>query len=354
MRILLFEDTEKYGTALLGARNRRLAGKGGASLFCHDTSAPETGTHADRLRAELSSPRNKGISVIVADRDLSKTEQYLGLSEATVREVALDLALPECAYARAKARSDELMRVSDQSEATIGLSMDDGEDALARQVVSIAQGFALLAESLPKAVKESKAKPASWLVSAILGKHEYSDKFALYASGDLNRRSFVTRVGVDGRVESRRRQSCLLGYWLWDSVLRYPGLVVNEVAASSYLNISEDGFHDARLQRLFSSAAYNGPFAAALGPMWWRGALDDIIANARLADGREFASKKLGRSIPRSRCCEDPKIPAGYYCMLSRKPVSLQNSYGSISWFPRGADLARVSKSKYDELGPWL
>jgi hypothetical protein len=40
--------------------------------------------------------------------------------------------------------------------------------------------------------------------------------------------------------------------------------------------------------------------------------------------------------------------------MLSEKPVSLKNSRGGLPWFPRGADLARVSKSKMEELEPWL
>jgi hypothetical protein len=29
-----------------------------------------------------------------------------------------------------------------------------------------------------------------------------------------------------------------LSYWLWDSILRFPGIVVNEVAAASLLNLS--------------------------------------------------------------------------------------------------------------------
>jgi hypothetical protein len=45
---------------------------------------------------------------------------------------------------------------------------------------------------------------------------------------------------------------------------------------------------------------------------------------------------------------------AGYYCMLRELPVSFENSKGGLPWFPRGADLARVSRSAYEQLGPWL
>jgi hypothetical protein len=40
--------------------------------------------------------------------------------------------------------------------------------------------------------------------------------------------------------------------------------------------------------------------------------------------------------------------------MLSKKPVSLENSKGGLTWFPRGADLARISNKKFEEDVPWL
>jgi hypothetical protein len=127
------------------------------------------------------------------------------------------------------------------------------------------------------------------------------------------------------------------------------------VAASSYLNIKQEVFEtDFDVRACFSTALYNGPFVEATGPMWWRSALDDILAEMDYADGRSYAEKTLERSIPRSECCEESAIPAGYYCMLREEPVSLKNSTGGLAWFPRGADLARVSNTQLEELGPWL
>lgn len=82
--------------------------------------------------------------------------------------------------------------------------------------------------------------------------------------------------------------------------------------------------------------------------------LDDLVADGDVEDGRQLASHQLGQDIPRSRCCEDASIEAGYFCMLSEKPVSFKNSVGGLAWFPRGADLARISRSQDDELGAWL
>ncbi len=76
----------------------------------------------------------------------------------------------------------------------------------------------------------------------------------------------------DAPKEKRNRHlSCLLGYWLWDSVLRYPGVVVNMVAASSDLNIEQEVFeNEDDVRNCFSPALYDGPFKEAKGSMWWR------------------------------------------------------------------------------------
>jgi hypothetical protein len=229
-------------------------------------------------------------------------------------------------------------------------------DTFAKRVVEIAEGFLFIADQL-KALKETGAKstPAK-LLATILGKPEYADKISLYASGDQSRLQTIHRLRAKEDDEQRiKRMTCLLGYWLWDSVLRFPGVTVGIIPASSYLNIRQDVFTDERdIQALFSAAAYTGPFAGAKIPMWWRGMLDDVIAESGCRDGREFVSKKLKREIAASQCCEDPSISAGYYCMLQQKPVSLKNSKGGLQWFPRGADLARVSTTAADELGPWI
>ena len=104
---------------------------------------------------------------------------------------------------------------------------------------------------------------------------------------------------------------------------------MGEIPASSYLNIRQDVFiDDPKVYSLFARALYQGPFAAAKVRMWWRGLLDDIVAESGHPDGRTMASAMLGVDIPQSQCCEEPDKPAGYYCMLSERPVSLDNSTG--------------------------
>jgi hypothetical protein len=354
MKIVLFEDTEAYGESLKDAISRELGKSGEVLLFQPTTDGPVEVTYEERLKKDLCAAQYQTTSLIVADLDLSSSNQYRGLSEPTVRLVANGLDIPECSYARGDSREADLEQYAERRESVIVVSLRRGEGHFASQVVSIARGFDDIERRLPNALGTSGRKSPGLLLATILEKPEYADKISLYASGDQNRLGNVlsTRRSPEERI---RTVKCLLGYWLWDSVLRYPGVVVNAVAASSYLNIHEQALMgDRSVLDLFREARYGGPFAGAREELWWRGMLDDIVANSGAADGRDFATRQLKKEIARSECCEDPTKPAGYYCMLAKKPVSLENSKGGLPWFPRGADLARISKSKYDELGPWL
>jgi hypothetical protein len=357
IRVVLFEDNDDYAKRILEALAGALKNRGSALRFDLDKKPPSSGPYQDLVEMSLRVEPYMTADLIVADYDLSGSLGYPGLSEQQVRAAADRLAIPECGYARGTSDSSgDFVRLSRQREASIVLEFRPGQwEHLAQQAVSVAEGFAFIARQMPATSELQMRRPnPGVLLADILGKPEYAEKIALYVSGDQDRRVGMVKDERDDWPVYRRKLSCSLGYWLWDSLLRYPGVLVNRVAAASYLNIHDNDFEQQDVQELFAAAQYSGPFADATRPQWWRGMLDDIVADSGFSDGREFASSKLGRDVRRSECSVDPRIPAGYYCMLSRKPVSLENSEGGLPWFPRGADLARVSKSVMEELGPWL
>jgi hypothetical protein len=225
---------------------------------------------------------------------------------------------------------------------------------LAREAIVAAHGFAEIAVKLPAIVRDGVNKSPAKTLAALLEKPEYSDKIALYGVGDQNRLSQVPAKGKKDNEDWVKRIGCFLGYWLWDSILRYPGLLVNEVAAASHLNIATHDFRKAKVRAVFKKALYSGPFADRDKPHWWRGMMDDIVSREGYHDGLELIRQKLGTTFASSRCWVDPSKPAGYYCILSEKPVSLENSRGGLSWLPRGADLSRITTSLFDEYGPWI
>jgi hypothetical protein len=155
------------------------------------------------------------------------------------------------------------------------------------------------------------------------------------------------------REELTKRLPSLLGYWLYDSLLRFPGLLVNATAAASYLDIAIKQFNQSPVRKVFSKALYRGPFNDPNDPHWWRTELDELIRKAKVQSGNELASKAINRDL--GHCLDsETRRRAGWYCMVKKVPVSEDNSVGNISWFPPGADLARIRKDVYEQMGPWL
>lgn len=356
LKLVLFDDNPdpERIAALVGTLKTTLHANGDVHHFRLPKGTPEEGMYEDRIFRALGQAPFAGANMIVADRDLSATDGLSGLSESTVKLVADKLVIPECAYARDAQLETEFLKNAEQREARIVVSLHDGEVRFAEQVVSIAKGFSTILARLPEAMKTKGRKSPGRLLASLLEKPEYADKISLYAAGDQNRIAAVLNAKSD---QTERRLACLLGYWLWDSVLRYPGVVVNEIAAGSYLNIGKDEFSKPEVRKLFDSALYNGPFSVAKGLLWWRGMLDDFVSANECTDGRELVAKKLDLKVDQvqpSQCCEDPAKQAGYYCMLSHQSVSLGNSHAGLSWFPRGADLARICNTQFNEEVPWI
>jgi hypothetical protein len=358
LKIILFDDMQENLNAVLAALRSELADNGSVLSFAAGAGGKKDGTFEERLALDLTVAPNAPIDLIVADRDLSNyAPDYTGLSESTVRRVADMVGVPECGYARGeRADDDEYIKRGEQRESCIRLSRKPSDAAFAKHVVAVGNGFAEITKKLSEIMEPAARKSPGRMLASVLGKPEYAEKISLFASGDQGRLGALAAVrGSKDAGERNRRLACVLGYWLWDSVLRFPGVVLNEVAASSYLNIRLHEFRqNMHIRKLFAGAIYAGPFAAAKPTLWWRGMLEDLVAEAGAVDGRIYATRQLGTEVPRSECCEDASKPAGYYCFLSERPVSLENSKAGLTWFPRGADLARVCKSRYEEDEPWL
>src|SRR5712664_375190 len=357
IKVVLFEDTAQTQSEILRALAKHLKPDGTVLPFGNGFEESEDDKklmYENRIENILTKEPFAGSTLLVADRDLSKSVNlgFTGLSVNAVAAAAKKLAIPICSYAR-QPEGDNYDWRGRCEEGHIVLSFSEGEDELARRASVAARGFAQIAAELPKVMAVAGNNSAVKILAALLGKPEYSEKFALYGVGDQNRLSEILAQAKlpDQRIQ---RMTHFLGYWLWDSLLRYPGLLVNEIAAGSYLNIAESDFDEKKVQVIFEEALYHGPFEDVKKPQWWRGVLDDIVARENCTDGLALVQKKIGQAIRRSQCCVDSSKSAGYYCIISRKPVSLENSKGGLSWFPRGADLTRISNPKFDEYGPWL
>lgn len=352
LKVILFEDRADFRKRVIEALQVEF-GDAGTVIPFESTDNGEEGTFEKRLEARLQSEPYSSAELIVADKDLSLSEGFRGLSVNSVSAAARRLAIPVCAYARAFTENeDDFTWRGRWEEGLIVLSIGDPLDNFAKKTRVVAQGFEYIGNQLPDLLKAGDNSPAG-LLSTLLGKPEYENKMALYAVGDQNR---LTSLPPRGQQADNLNQKMthFLGYWLFNSLLKFPGVFTNEIASASYLNIDVNDFQREDVKALFVDALYSGPFSDPQEPVWWRGALDDVVSAAGFGDGLELVNDQLKDKVQRSKCYVDETKTAGYYCIIARKPVSLENSKGNLSWFPRGADLTRVSKTKFEEYEPWL
>lgn len=354
--VVLFEDDPKTGPRLRKAIQKRLPKPSRTFLFSPFDKTVSTKAHEDRLTADLRNQGYDNATLWVSDRDLSRTQSYNGLSEAIVSKVAARFGVPICKYATGANDDEVFKRQQYWGDAQIVLDSRD-ENILAASIVIIATGFRSIERHLKSATEktadDAKARTPATVMARLLDRPDEADRIALYGSGDQKMASEILpfAIGAVRRKQLQGRLPSLLGYWLYDSILRFPGLLVNSTAAASYLNISVSAFENLSIRKLFKSALYKGPFSDTENPLWWRKDLDGLLLKAKVDDGNNYVRKKLRKVVP--RCLDDGKR-AGLYCMVTKTPVSEENSVGNISWFPPGADLARVRRDVYEQMGPWL
>lgn len=373
--IVLFEDRQARIDELTLAIKPLLGSKFELKVFpLHEAPKSDEGPYEDRLVTALGAPEFGDIVLVVTDRDLS-TQKWGGLSEAAVTRAAQELGLPVACYRQAKTYlEDEFKRHPGNGQ----LELPNDANARAKRIITICNGFLSmeqLVDPKPKAAakigkppaknaKAAVALPASnespgTMLARILGKPDIGMQIDLFACGDQRTILEILKAS-EGDVEKvsakeGKRLVVALGVWLADLVMVYPGLLLNEVAAASYLDIHVDDFKKPKVRALFEKTIYGNklPFSDEESPMWWRHELDELINQAGAISGLDLckANRIKVRFCP---CSVNPELHAGYYCMGTRAALSDEESSGRVSWFPIGADLARLTQRTQRALAPWI
>jgi hypothetical protein len=360
--IVLFEDDE----TIMDERKLQLANALPRSVRVvpfPNTALPKRKGVAleDRLATVLSSPdySNGRIGLIICDRSLERYDVLQVASETLISAVAYRLSIPICLYER----GDKTERWSlDQRRPWEkgGIIVDEESKQFGPECAVLYAGFQEIRRALMAipSIDFDKMTPAD-VLARILGRPEETDRIALYGAGEQGMLTelltFYDEQAGGIKALREKRYPCVLGYWLYTSILRFPGILVDLSACSSYLNIHPDDLIKPATARLFAEAKYKGPFAD-FRPWWWRRNLDAILSKAQCQTGLEYAKKKGIKRIRPCLCCEADggHHPAGFHCMITEKPICEEHSRGGISWFPSGADLARVSEREYKKIGPFL
>lgn len=300
------------------------------------------------------------IAALVVDRDLSKLNAQI--SESAVVNACLENSIPVCTYHRKPSRqtaATELRSMIDKSSSySIPVDIADISSA-ANKIVDVAEGFNEIKKSidhLSLTGEEGTNTSPSKILASILNE-EYLSIFLDQYAKSTSLATFIVDAFENATGEQfednsfRDRIRFVLGCWLHNHILEFPGVILNKVATHSYINVSREHF-DEHMEH-FSECKYNGPFGQST-EYWYRHKIDEFLDEYE--DGRDFLKSKMEISEPIDPCpCSvDESLPAGYYCIISRKPISLEKSEGRLSWIPSGADLCRVEKKLYRRIAPLI
>jgi hypothetical protein len=356
--VLLFEDSTEERPVIADALQRAMP-KDVTVIPFEGGKTGNEGTYENRIRKHFKALG--GADFIICDQDLSQIPGYSGLSAQVIMGLAYAEGIPVALYSRGKEdfMTQRLKARRPFLERRFLLHLDDQNwdaEQFARKARIIFDGcqsvLGFLQKKLKKTSKPAGQTPAKWM-SQLLDRPQIVNRLELYGSGDQQYLSWLVASGrEDDHKQFTRVLAAELSYWLWDSILRFPGITVNKVAAASLLNLSPETWEKPEVQALFESAKYHGPFAVDK-KFWWRDELQAIVRKAAAEDGLAFVTAKGIKGAVRSSCRVKSEKTAGYYCMLSEEPVSREESVGNIPYFPSGADLARISRPEFKKVAPW-
>ncbi|WP_216850696.1 hypothetical protein [Variovorax boronicumulans] len=336
--------------------------------FDLNVSPPDAaGTYEDKLTEAIrSSDYAKDLVLIVTDHDLS-SKKWNGLSQAAVSSAARKLGLPVAGYRKKLPMpTDVIQRIP--GNGLIELVKGDkgwGDEVarLARGFVDLEQRISMLAASMGSRPSQMRSMSPGALLASVLEVPEVAAHLDSLACGDQTVIAEILNFSPASRAktppklneEVKRRLKVAMGVWLVDLIMAYPGALINEVGTASYLDIHPEDFKRAEIKAVFEGARYKElPFASDSAPLWWRHNLDDILNEAGVTTGLDLCVAKGVKKVRYCPCSVDPKLHAGYLCLALNEPISAKNSSGRVHWFPVGADLARLTKSIYQKLGPWI
>lgn len=348
-RILVFDDDEPTRNEISKKLSQFIEMQADVVPF-EDNQVPAEGdTYERHIERQLVADQEGQIGLIACDKELGRYTNYPGLSANAISAVARNLGVPFCQYSRRpNYTGQEIERYKNLSRwnsEEITLTGSNAEE-WAREICELWRGFEQIREAY-KQDDTNTLKP-SLALATIMGRMDAATRISLYGSGDQSVMTEVFAFVEDGDQDAvTHRMPRVLGTWLRLSILRFPGLLVNETAAASYLNVSTDNFAEEEVQNFFSDARYDGPFSG-IDTWWWRDDLESLLLDANVATGKEYLA---GKGLNVDTCLDrETGETAGFYCMVTEEPVSRANSKGNINWFPSGADLSRIRTSNFEKI----
>jgi len=367
--ILLFEDIPAEATPKIADIKAEAKGK---IEVIHYQNPPDDSTDHKNFNFEQAvldvfgtrAAVEEHVALIVADQELSQYDQLRPATGETVDAFAKTLGIPVCFYERDLERGSETLRLQRwQKWSKARIILRNPQKNFGLRCVSLFNGFESIRNALLASTEEQRT-PAI-LLSVILGRREMADRIAQYGANEQGILEEIASLYDEANAENSNKAAIakvihkhlprILGNWLLTSLLRYPGITVDENSCAAYLGLAHQTLTHSKMAKALSSAEYKGPFSK-FQTWWWRDKIDELLTSGKDTDtGVRFAKSNGVRPLHELKCTTKGCAQvAKYNCMLSGKVVCADHSRGGISWFPAGADLARVSKIEFEKIGPFI
>ncbi len=178
------------------------------------------------------------------------------------------------------------------------------------EIENLASGYALLSNKKPKTI---------------------SKLFELIKAPEADIERLKQSIPVESLMDNSILSPSVAARWLRNILLKYPGILYEDIYAATLLGISKEAFLKENVQTFFSSAKYGGIFAPPEG-RWWKSKLIELSV-ARMKN--EELSLPLTAGFPRmwkrikkedleiSKCNSSDKSPADCVCCLLKEQTTI-------------------------------
>jgi CheY-like chemotaxis protein len=358
MKLLLVEDEDSTISTLADA-----AKESGVDLIVGKDALQEKFSEEDPLESQLLTrfltlQRETNFDLVLLDTNLSRMKN--GLSASACRQALQEAGFPVCRYSKRQStgqqtRFHDLRRLAIEGASAINVRneiLDGPQERLMPWLNAVHDGFAWIRERLLKVSPDMVRKlgPAG-LLANLVERPEATSDFLGYTSQSLQffGPAFESETSKQESI-AKTTAATRLGYWLYNSILMFPGPLLHLPAASAYLNLfHQDVSSSPALLGAIAPAKYVGAFAK-VQDYYWRADLERIV------DGLEgdILNSPLLKNASFKRVDEKNPQAVAYWCVISEKESGLAAVASNPDWIPAGAQVARIRREIFEKLSPML
>ncbi|WP_155635123.1 hypothetical protein [Burkholderia cepacia] len=324
----------------------------------------ESGDARDKFNELIE---QNSVELVITDYDLTRSER--GLFGPSIVQWCQFKSIPAGDYTNDPKKNHLPPRPN-----LFELRVPSDPKQTAKFVVAAFRGFRQIRERLETDESLLEKRSPSAVIAAILGAEErelqfaqYSTKYGFSNSALLAHLMPPAETHTESSPESKRKLlAYICGHLLLNSILKYPGPILDMPALAAYVAVAVDA-EQATLTEVFARARYNGPFSD-LAQYYWTSEVDEILEELSPEDegsisadsiggiNRRILEAKVGRKLTRHNCERCGGERGGFICPLTKKVVCQlgECSSPSNSWTPEGARFCRIERVFFDEWAPIL